>query len=139
MFSVGRQSNRRAEETAMDIKTWVAAEQCSSYHIPEARPTPQRKNAKPILAIPSLLAFSWLFSAHASVIEALRAQAPKPVASEERLQSDAPPALRKQLHDPKPAVRLQAALALVREQDLEAIAVLIDLLAELNSDQRKPA
>jgi HEAT repeat protein len=49
------------------------------------------------------------------------------------------PALRKQLHDPKTAVRLEAALALSRQQDAEAIPVLIDLLAEINPAQRKQA
>ncbi len=38
---------------------------------------------------------------------------------------------RKLLGDARPAVRLRAALALAKEQDVEAIPVLIDLLAEL--------
>jgi HEAT repeat protein len=53
--------------------------------------------------------------------------------------SPALPALRKQLHDPKTAVRLEAALTLARQQDVEAIPVLIDLLAEINPAQRKQA
>jgi HEAT repeat protein len=46
--------------------------------------------------------------------------------------------LRKMLHDPKPEVRLQAALALARDQDAEAIPVLIDLLAEVSPAQGPP-
>ena len=37
---------------------------------------------------------------------------------------------RKLVHDARPAVRLRAALALAREPDVEAVPVLIDLLAE---------
>lgn len=49
------------------------------------------------------------------------------------------PVDRKQLHDPAPAVRLRAALALAETYDAEAIPVLIDLLADLSTEQRAPA
>ncbi len=47
------------------------------------------------------------------------------------------PDVRKLLADPKPQVRLQAALALAERQDEEAIGVLIDLLLDLPPGQRK--
>ncbi len=43
------------------------------------------------------------------------------------------------LHDPRPTVRLHAALGLARNHDAEAIPVLIDLLAELPKAERKLA
>jgi HEAT repeat protein len=46
--------------------------------------------------------------------------------------------LRKQLKDPSPAVRKQAALKLAEANDAEAVPVLIDLLAELPADERRP-
>jgi HEAT repeat protein len=46
-------------------------------------------------------------------------------------------AARKLLHDARPAVRLRAAVALAKEQDTEAIPVLIDLLAEVPPAERK--
>jgi HEAT repeat protein len=49
------------------------------------------------------------------------------------------PAVRKLLHDPSAGVRLRAAMALARQQDAEAIPVLIDLLGELPAAQRRPA
>ena len=49
------------------------------------------------------------------------------------------PSVRKLLQDPKPAVRLRAALSLANAHDAEAITVLIDLLAELTPEQRKEA
>jgi HEAT repeat protein len=49
----------------------------------------------------------------------------------------APPA-RDLLRDPSSAVRLRAALALAESNDAEAVPVLIDLLAELPSEQRRP-
>jgi HEAT repeat protein len=45
--------------------------------------------------------------------------------------------LRKQLKDPAPAVRKQAALKLAEANDAEAIPVLIDLLAELPAEERR--
>src|SRR5262249_40862106 len=45
---------------------------------------------------------------------------------------------RKLLRDARPEVRLRAALALVKRREVEAIPVLIDLLAELPARQRKP-
>ncbi len=47
------------------------------------------------------------------------------------------PDLRKQLKDPSPAVRKQAALTLAEANDAEAIPVLIDLLAELPAEERR--
>jgi HEAT repeat protein len=47
--------------------------------------------------------------------------------------------VRKLLQDPNPAVSLRAALALAKQQDAEAVPVLIDLLAELPAAQRRPA
>src|SRR5579884_3187205 len=49
------------------------------------------------------------------------------------------PAVRELLHDPKPGVRLRAALSLSAAGDAEAVTVLIDLLADLPPDQRKQA
>lgn len=48
-------------------------------------------------------------------------------------------AVRKLLQDPKPVVRLRAALALAQGHDAEAVPVLINLLAELPADQARPA
>src|SRR5262245_49265273 len=48
------------------------------------------------------------------------------------------PVLRKSLKAPATEVRLRAALALAEAHDAEAIPVLIDLLAELNAEQRRP-
>src|SRR6516165_1094578 len=42
------------------------------------------------------------------------------------------------LKDPSAAVRLRAALALAEADDAEAVPVLIDLLAELPAEQRRP-
>lgn len=50
---------------------------------------------------------------------------------------DQVPAVRKLLRDPAPGVRLRTALALAEANDAEAIPVLIDLLAELPSEQCK--
>jgi HEAT repeat protein len=49
-----------------------------------------------------------------------------------------PPAVRALLQDPKTVVRQRVALALLERQDLDAVSVLIDLLGELSSDQRRP-
>jgi HEAT repeat protein len=49
------------------------------------------------------------------------------------------PEVRKLLGDPKPQVRLRAALALTERQDEEGIGVLIDLLADLPAAQRRLA
>jgi hypothetical protein len=49
------------------------------------------------------------------------------------------PEVRKLLADPKPQVRLRAALALVQRGDEMAVAVLIDLLADLPQDERRQA
>jgi HEAT repeat protein len=49
------------------------------------------------------------------------------------------PAVRNLLKDPAPAVRLRTALALAEAGDAEAIPVLIELLAELPAEQRRPA
>lgn len=46
--------------------------------------------------------------------------------------------VRKQLQDPAAAVRKQAALTLAEANDAEAIPVLIDLLAELPAEERRP-
>src|SRR5262249_39303372 len=46
--------------------------------------------------------------------------------------------LRKRLNDAKPAVRLQAALELVKKGNAEAVPVLIDLLAEVSPAHRQP-
>ncbi|MGH7173303.1 MAG: HEAT repeat domain-containing protein, partial [Gemmataceae bacterium] len=51
---------------------------------------------------------------------------------------DQVPAVRKLLNDPAPGVRLRAALALAEANDAEAIPVLIDLLAILSVEQRRP-
>jgi HEAT repeat protein len=48
------------------------------------------------------------------------------------------PEVRKRLREGKPAERLRAALALARKHEVEAIPVLIDLLAELPPAQRQP-
>jgi HEAT repeat protein/outer membrane protein assembly factor BamB len=48
------------------------------------------------------------------------------------------PAVRNLLKDPAPAVRLRTALALAEAGDAEAVPVLIDLLAELSAEQRRP-
>jgi HEAT repeat protein len=48
------------------------------------------------------------------------------------------PAVHKLLHDPAPGVRLRTALALAEASDAEAVPVLIDLLADLSPEQRKP-
>src|SRR5262249_14382642 len=45
---------------------------------------------------------------------------------------------RKLLRDARPEVRLRAALTLAKRREVEAIPVLIDLLAELPARQRKP-
>ena len=42
------------------------------------------------------------------------------------------------LKDPSAAVRLRAALALAEADDAEAVPVLIDLLADLSTEQRRP-
>lgn len=44
----------------------------------------------------------------------------------------------KQLKDPSPDVRKQAALTLAEANDAEAVPVLIDLLAELSAEERRP-
>jgi aryl carrier-like protein len=49
-----------------------------------------------------------------------------------------PSDLRQRLHDPSPAVRKQAALTLAEANDADAIPVLIDLLAQLPVEERKP-
>jgi HEAT repeat protein len=46
--------------------------------------------------------------------------------------------VRKLLKDPKPTVRMRAAVALANLQDAEAIPVLIELLAELSGSQSRP-
>jgi HEAT repeat protein len=51
---------------------------------------------------------------------------------------DQVPAVRKLLKDPARGVRLRTAMALAEAHDEEAIPVLIDLLAELPLEQRKP-
>jgi HEAT repeat protein len=48
------------------------------------------------------------------------------------------PAVRRLLADPKPAVRSRVALALARQRDVEAFPVLIDLLAVLPAEERRP-
>jgi len=48
------------------------------------------------------------------------------------------PAVRKLLKDPAPGVRVRAALALAEANDAEAIPVLIDLLAVLSAEERRP-
>ncbi|HYV37946.1 MAG TPA: HEAT repeat domain-containing protein, partial [Gemmataceae bacterium] len=53
--------------------------------------------------------------------------------------ADVLPEVRKLLGDPKPQVRLRAALALTERQDEHAIGVLIDLLADLPPLQRRLA
>ena len=47
-------------------------------------------------------------------------------------------AVAKLLHDPRPMVRLRIALALADQHDIEAVPVLIDLLAELPPAGRAP-
>jgi HEAT repeat protein len=47
--------------------------------------------------------------------------------------------VRKLLHDPKAHVRMRIALVLAEFHDVEAVPVLIDLLADLPSGQTKPA
>jgi HEAT repeat protein len=48
------------------------------------------------------------------------------------------PAVHQLLHDPAPGVRLRTALALAEAGDAAAVPVLIDLLAELPAEQRRP-
>jgi HEAT repeat protein len=50
-----------------------------------------------------------------------------------------PAAVRKLLDDPKPSVRLRAALALARRHDARAVSLLISLLAELPLEQARLA
>jgi hypothetical protein len=52
--------------------------------------------------------------------------------------SEQPSEVRQRLHHPSPAVRKQAALSLAEANDADAIPVLIDLLAELPAEERKP-
>jgi HEAT repeat protein len=52
--------------------------------------------------------------------------------------AEQPPDLHKQLKDPAPSVRAKAAVELAEANDVEAIPVLIDLLADLPSEQRQP-
>ncbi|HYV37310.1 MAG TPA: HEAT repeat domain-containing protein [Gemmataceae bacterium] len=52
-------------------------------------------------------------------------------------QPDVLPEVRKLLGDPKPEVRLRAALALAQQWDEQAIGVLIDLLADLSPADRR--
>jgi HEAT repeat protein len=51
---------------------------------------------------------------------------------------DRVPEVRKLLKDESPGVRLRAAMALAEANDGEAIPILIDLLAELPAERRKP-
>jgi len=51
---------------------------------------------------------------------------------------DEPETPRKLLHDSRPAVRLSVTLALAKKNDIQAIPVLIDLLAELSAAERDP-
>src|SRR5262245_34610340 len=79
-----------------------------------------------------------------AVVRALQDSVPvrRAVAAEALCQADRPEqatAVRKLLRDPNPSVRLRAALALTKQQDAEAVPVLIDLLAELPAPQRKQA
>jgi HEAT repeat protein len=53
-------------------------------------------------------------------------------------QTDATKAARKLLRDSRPLARLHVALALAERQDVEAISVLIDLLADLSASQSVP-
>jgi HEAT repeat protein/outer membrane protein assembly factor BamB len=48
------------------------------------------------------------------------------------------PLVRKLLQDPKPHVRMRAALALAEQRDVEAVPVLIDLLADMPAGSTKP-
>lgn len=52
--------------------------------------------------------------------------------------TETPPDLHIRLKDPSPIVRKQAALSLAKTNDAEAIPVLIDLLAELSAEERRP-
>jgi HEAT repeat protein len=64
------------------------------------------------------------------------------VAAEALCRKDQPeqwPAIRKLLGDPKPSVRLRAALSLANQQDCDSIPVLIELLPELTIAQRQQA
>jgi HEAT repeat protein len=54
------------------------------------------------------------------------------------VRAEQPLDLRKRLKDPSPAVRATAALALAEANDIEAIPVLIDVLAELPPADRRP-
>jgi HEAT repeat protein len=81
---------------------------------------------------------------NAAIVKALEDPVPvrRAVACEALCRKDQPqqwPAIRKLLHDPKPSVRLRAALVLANQQDAASIPVLIDLLAELSAEQRKQA
>lgn len=53
-------------------------------------------------------------------------------------QAEQPLDLRQRLKDPSPTVRKHAALTLAEANEAEAIPVLIDLLAELPADERRP-
>jgi HEAT repeat protein len=52
--------------------------------------------------------------------------------------AERPADLHKRLKDPSPSVRKQAALTLAEANDADAIPVLIDLLAELPAEERRP-
>jgi HEAT repeat protein len=53
--------------------------------------------------------------------------------------TEPPAAIRKMLYDPRPSVRLRAALALAGARDAKAVSTLVTLLAELPSDQGRLA
>jgi HEAT repeat protein len=90
-----------------------------------------------ILAMQPLftIAGAIIILAHVLATPDLYAQPKQPTASQAPVNAD----LRQMMRDAKPAARLVAALALARQEDVEAISVLIDLLAELDPGQRERA
>jgi HEAT repeat protein len=81
--------------------------------------------------------------AHPALLKAVDSEIPilRAVAVEALSKTDHPetrPAIAKRLTDPARPVRQRAALALARVEDVTAIPVLIDLLAELSKAERVP-
>src|SRR5262249_34662897 len=76
--------------------------------------------------VPCFVVSAFLAGPWSSALQLCRA-APQPV-----------PAGRDLLKDPSAAVRLRAALALAQAGDAKAVPVLIDLLADLSTAQRRP-
>ncbi len=81
---------------------------------------------------------------HPALLQALNDSVPlrRAVAAAALCHKDRPEvwsAVRKLLNDSRPLVRLRVAMALVQADDLEAVPILIDLLAEVPPPHHKPA